>query len=127
MFDVSRRCRRGGFSSLIQHRLIRPAGDGPLGAVDYLGPQRREHTPREAGWTGTKWIALAARGEMGRSRYGEFTHFAPLRRLLPRTLALYATFLASRLLLHDLPFNFTADWSRGNVPVPSVTILVAIL
>jgi hypothetical protein len=56
--------------------------------------------------------------------------YAPLRgRLprLPRPLAVYATFLASGLLLHDLPFNLTADWARGQAPVPSVTLLFAIL
>lgn len=53
--------------------------------------------------------------------------YAPLRARVPHRLALYLTFLASGLLLHDLPFNFTADWSRGARPVPAVTMLFAIL
>jgi hypothetical protein len=53
--------------------------------------------------------------------------YAPLRARVPYRLALYLTFLASGLLLHDLPFNFTADWSRGVTPVPDVTMLFAIL
>jgi hypothetical protein len=53
--------------------------------------------------------------------------YAPLRARLPRRVAVYATFLASGLLLHDLPFNLTADWARGQAPVPSVTLLFAVL
>jgi hypothetical protein len=53
--------------------------------------------------------------------------YAPLRARLPRPVAVYATFLASGLLLHDLPLNLTADWARGQAPVPSVTLLFAIL
>jgi hypothetical protein len=52
--------------------------------------------------------------------------YRPLLVQLPRRTARYLTFLASGLLLHDLPFNFTADLARGEIPVPRTTALFAI-
>ena len=55
-----------------------------------------------------------------------FYVYRPIRRFLPRPVAVFLTFLVSGLLLHDLPFNISADIYRGQLAVPSVTILFAI-
>ena len=55
-----------------------------------------------------------------------FYVYRPIRRFLPRPVAVMMTFLASGFLLHDLPFNISADLYKGQMPVPSVTILFAI-
>jgi hypothetical protein len=55
-----------------------------------------------------------------------FWFYRPLRRHLPRQAAVYLTFIASGLLLHDLPFNLSADIARGQAPIPAVTLLFAI-
>ena len=55
-----------------------------------------------------------------------FYVYRPMRRFLPRPLAVFLTFLVSGFLLHDLPFNISADIYRGQLQVPSVTILFAI-
>jgi hypothetical protein len=52
--------------------------------------------------------------------------YTPLRTRLPRRTAWLLTFLASGLLLHDVPFNFTADIAAGKLPVPTTTALFAI-
>lgn len=52
--------------------------------------------------------------------------YRPLHRLLPRPVALLTTFLASGFLLHDLPFSISADLYRGQLRIPSVTILMFI-
>jgi hypothetical protein len=45
---------------------------------------------------------------------------------MPRPIAVYLTFLASGFLLHDLPFNLSADLYRGRVEFPAVTLLFAV-
>src|SRR5215207_840968 len=55
-----------------------------------------------------------------------FYMYRPARRFLPRPVAVFLTFLASGFLLHDLPFNISADIYRSRLAVPSVTILFAI-
>ena len=55
-----------------------------------------------------------------------FFIFRPLRRRMPRPLAVYLTFLASGFLLHDLPFNLSADLYRGRLEFPAVTLLFAV-
>ena len=55
-----------------------------------------------------------------------FYIYRPLRRLLPRPAAVFLTFIASGFLLHDLPFNLSADLYQGRLGVPSVTILFAV-
>ena len=51
-----------------------------------------------------------------------FFIFRPLRRRMPRPLAVYLTFLASGFLLHDLPFHWSADLYRGRLELPAVTL-----
>jgi hypothetical protein len=55
-----------------------------------------------------------------------FFIFRPLRRRMPRPIAVYLTFLASGFLLHDLPFNLSADLYRGRLEFPAVTLLFAV-
>jgi len=55
-----------------------------------------------------------------------FFIYRPLRRRMPRPVALYLTFLASGFLLHDLPFNLSADLYRGRLELPAVTLLFAV-
>jgi hypothetical protein len=45
---------------------------------------------------------------------------------MPRPFAVYLTFLASGFLLHDLPFNLSADLYRGRLEFPEVTLLFAV-
>jgi hypothetical protein len=45
---------------------------------------------------------------------------------MPRPIAVYLTFLASGFLLHDLPFNLSADLYRGRLEFPAVTLLFAV-
>ena len=55
-----------------------------------------------------------------------FFVYRPLRRRMPRPVAVYLTFLASGFLLHDLPFNLSADLYRGRLEFPAVTLLFAV-
>src|SRR5262249_1442167 len=55
-----------------------------------------------------------------------FFIYRPLRRHVPRPVAVYLAFLASGFLLHDLPFNLSVDLSRGRIGIPAVTLLFAI-
>jgi len=55
-----------------------------------------------------------------------FFVYRPLRRLLPRPSATFATFLVSGFVLHDLPFGNGMDILRGQLEVPKVTLLFAI-
>jgi hypothetical protein len=71
--------------------------------------------------------------------FGEFWHFwnpifgyvliffvyQPLRSRMSRPVAVYLTFLTSGFLLHDLPFNLSADLARGRLAFPAVTLLFA--
>jgi hypothetical protein len=55
-----------------------------------------------------------------------FYVYRPLHRYMPRSVAVFLTFLVSGFLLHDLPFSISADIYRGRIGIPSVTILFAI-
>lgn len=52
--------------------------------------------------------------------------YRPLRRRLPRPVAVYLTFLVSGFLLHDLPFTLSADLAEGRAWFPAVTLLFAV-
>jgi hypothetical protein len=51
---------------------------------------------------------------------------APLRLYFPRPAALFATFLVSGFVLHDIPFGNRIDIFRGRPEVPQVTLLLGI-
>jgi hypothetical protein len=55
-----------------------------------------------------------------------FYFYRPLRTLLPRRLAMIATFLASGFLLHDLPFGNGMEIVRRHPEIPQITLLFAI-
>jgi hypothetical protein len=55
-----------------------------------------------------------------------FYFYRPLRRYVPRPVAVYLTFLGSGFLLHDVPFNLSADFFRGRLEIPAVTLLAVI-
>src|SRR3954467_7879369 len=55
-----------------------------------------------------------------------FFVYRPLRRRMPQPVAVYLTFLTSGFLLHDLPFNLSADLYRGRLELPAVTLLFAV-
>jgi hypothetical protein len=55
-----------------------------------------------------------------------FFIYRPLRRHVPRPVAVYLAFLASGFLLHDLPFNLSADLFLGRIGIPAVTLLFAL-
>lgn len=55
-----------------------------------------------------------------------FFVYRPLRRRMPRPVAVYLTFLTSGFLLHDLPFNLSADLAHGRLEFPAVTLLFAV-
>lgn len=52
--------------------------------------------------------------------------YRPIRRFLPRPLAVFLTFLACGLFLHDLPFLAGWQWFHGKFAMPAGTILFAI-
>jgi hypothetical protein len=55
-----------------------------------------------------------------------FYVYRPLRRLLPRPAAAFATFLLSGFVLHDVPFGDGIDVVMGRPAVPRVTLLLGI-
>jgi hypothetical protein len=55
-----------------------------------------------------------------------FFVYRPLRLYLPRPAALFATFLVSGFVLHDIPFGNGIDILRGRPEVPKVTLLLGI-
>ena len=55
-----------------------------------------------------------------------FYVYRPLRRVLPRPVALFATFLVSGFVLHDIPFGNGIDILRGRPEIPKVTLLLGI-
>lgn len=66
--------------------------------------------------------------------YGYFLYYRcyrPLRRFLPRTLAILLTFAASGFLLHDLPFGWWVRALRflqtGRFPIPFVALWFSLM
>ena len=55
-----------------------------------------------------------------------FFVYRPLRGRMPQPVAVYLTFLPSGFLLHDQPFNLSADLYRGRLEFPVVTLLFAV-
>jgi hypothetical protein len=55
-----------------------------------------------------------------------FWVYRPLRRTMPRPLAVFLTFVVSGFALHDVPFGNGIGFLRGQTVLPEVTILMAI-